>query len=272
MMQEMQIRNYSQRTIDIYVGWVGKLSQHFGCTPGQLTIAQVKSFLGHYVADKDASVSTINQIISAVKILFSDVLGRKWEPIKCKRPRKERRLPVVFSKEEIGAFLKGVKNKKHGALFATAYSSGLRLEEVQNLQFGDIDAHRMQIRVRQGKGKKDRMTLLSEKVLHKLRQYYRIYRPSSYLFEGRTRGKPISCRTIQKVFEENVKRSGISKPVTFHSLRHSFATHLMEQGINLKMLQQLLGHKSLRTTSGYLHISRFDVGKIGNPYDDLETN
>ncbi len=163
-----------------------------------------------------------------------------------KRSRKEKKLPAIFSKQEITLLLSHVKNIKHKSIFITAYSAGLRINEVRMLKPKDIDSDRMQILADNGKGNKARLTLLSPNVLIQLRDYYKMYRPIKYLFEGYVPGSPISTRTIQKVFFDCVKKSGITKAVTFHSLRHSFATHLLEQGANLRLIQQLLGHHSLR--------------------------
>lgn len=270
MYQEMLVRNYSPRTIRTYIGLISRLSHYYQCSPEHLSISQVKRYLFYCINERHFSTGTINQIISAVKILFADVLGRKWEPLKIRRPRKEKKLPVIFSKEEVAKLIECVKNRKHRAILSTAYSTGMRLNEVRMLGLHDIDSDRMQVRVQNGKGKKCRMTLLSPKVLQQLRQYYKGYRPEKYLFEGRNEGEPISARSIQVFFKNSVKRSGITKPVTFHSLRHSFATHLLEQGANLRMIQELLGHSSLKTTSVYLHLSNFDAGMVSNPFDNLD--
>jgi site-specific recombinase XerD len=189
--------------------------------------------------------------------------------LKDQAPPKGKAASVIFSKEEVAQLISSVKNRKHKAILSTAYSTGMRLNEVRMLSLNDIDSDRMQVRVQTGKGKKSRMTLLSPKVLQQLRQYYKKYRPEKYLFEGRNEGEPISIRAIQVFFTKTVKRAGITKPVTFHSLRHSFATHLLEQGANLRMIQELLGHSSLKTTSVYLHLSNFDAGKVSNPFDNL---
>lgn len=245
------------------------MSIYYNCSPDLLSIDQVKTYLHYCVTEKQEAASTLNQIISAVRILFVDVLQRPWEPLKLKRPRKDKRLPVVFSKQEIAAFLTGIKNVKHRAIFITAYSSGLRINEVCMLKPSDIDSDRMQIRVRNGKGKKDRITILSAKTLKELRSYYQTFRPKNYLFEGHAVGQPISSRTVQKVFSKAAKKAGITKVVSFHCLRHSFATHLLEQGTNLRLIQQLLGHNSLKTTSVYLHLSRFDPKEVSSPFDEL---
>lgn len=270
MEQEMVIRNYSPHTIRTYLSLLTHLAAYYQCSPADLSIGQIKKYLYYCAYEKQLSASTLNQIISAVKILFADILGRSWEPVNLKRPRKEKKLPVVFSREEMASLLRSVDNIKHKAILSTAYSTGMRLDEVRRLEFSDIDAGRMQIRVQSGKGKKARVTLLSEKLLKQLREYYRIYRPLHYLFEGRKRGEPISSRTIQTVFRQSVERAGIQKPVSFHSIRHSFATHLLEAGTNLRMIQQLLGHSSFKTTTVYLHVSCFNPQEVSNPFDDLD--
>lgn len=197
MYQEMVVRNYSPVTIRTYIGLISRLSQYYQSSPEHLSISQVKRYLFYCINERHLTTSTINQIISAVKILFTDVLGRKWEPLKIKRPRREKRLPIIFSKEEIAHLIGSVKNRKHKAILSTAYSTGMRLNEVRMLGLNDIDSDRMQVKVQMGKGKKSRMTLLSPKVLQRLRQYYKTYRPEKYLFEGRHGGEPISLRAIE---------------------------------------------------------------------------
>lgn len=265
----MQIRNYSERSIKSYLHCLSRLSLYYQCSPELLSIDQVKSYLHYCITKREESTSTLNQIISAVKILFADVLHRPWEPLKLKRPRRDKKLPVIFSKQELLTFFITVKNLKHKAIFAVAYSSGLRINEVRMLRLCDVDSDRMQICVRCGKGRKDRYTLLSVKTLELLRSYYKRFRPKMYLFEGRHEGDPISLRMIQHVFTKAIGRAGITKAVSFHSLRHSFATHLLEQGTNLRMIQQLLGHHSLRTTSVYLHLSCFNPQDVQSPFDTL---
>ncbi len=269
MLQEMQIRNYSQRTVVSYLHCIERLSVYYRSSPELLSIEQIKSYLHYCVVKKQESASTLNQLISAVRILYVDVLHRIWEPIKLKRPRREKPLPVVLSTQEVSLLIECIKNLKHRTILIMAYSAGLRINEVRCLQPIDIDSDRMQIRVRNGKGKKDRFTLLSLKTLEELRVYYKLFRPRKYLFEGYVPGEPIHVRTIGHIFNRAVKLAGIDKAVSFHSLRHSFATHLLEQGTNLRMIQQLLGHNSLRTTSVYLHLSRFDPKQVVSPFDTL---
>lgn len=176
----------------------------------------------------------------------------------------------MLSKEEMALLLGGFTNIKHKAILSTAYATGLRLEELLMLEFSDIDGDRMQVRVKKGKGKKGRMSILSVKLLEQLREYYKVFKPVKYLFEGAKKGEPISRSSIQAIFKKGVKQAGITKPVHFHCIRHSFATHLLEAGTNLRMIQQLLGHSSLKTTTIYLHLSRFDPKQVPNPLDSLD--
>ncbi|WP_114750510.1 tyrosine-type recombinase/integrase [Pleomorphovibrio marinus] len=269
MYEEMQIRNYSPRSIQCYIDLVSSVSVHFGKSPEHLGTGELKAYLFHKVETSNLSASRINQTISAFKILFRDVLGRDWDPVKIKRPRRPKPLPVVFSKEEVSLILNRLRNRKHYCLIALTYASGLRLGEVTALKFGDIDSDRMQLKVRGGKGNKDRYTLLPKGLLEKLREYYRYYRPKTFLFEGREAGKAYSHRSAQEVLKKALLDCGIRKRASFHTLRHSFATHLLEQGTNIRVIQELMGHGSLKTTSVYLHVSNIDPSQVKSPLDGL---
>lgn len=264
----MQTRNYSPRSIGTYLYMLNALEVYHNISIDEISIDQVKDFLQYSIETKKVSVSYINQVISAFKILQQDVLGKQWESIKIKRPRGVRRLPVVLSKEEVKSIIETTRNLKHRAILAVIYSAGLRISELASLRPSDIDSDRKQIRVI-GKGNKYRYTLLSANTLDMLRVYWRAYKPERYLFEGQVKGKPISHPTIQVVFRHAIKKTGIKKEATVHSLRHSFATHLLESGTNLKIIQMLLGHSSLRTTSIYLHVTKFDPASIKSPFDDI---
>jgi integrase/recombinase XerD len=269
MVEEMQIRNYSARTIRHYTESVSRLSLHYSKSPDMLDLQQIKDFIHFSFYDRKLSVSSANQLISALKLLYTGILGREWDPIRIKRPKREKKLPNILSKEELARILSLTQNRKHYCIFSLAYSAGLRLNEVTQIRFPDIDASRMQLKVRAGKGSKDRFTLLSARVLQELRDYYRGFHPKTFLFEGARRGQPISHRTVQTVFKQAANRAGITKSVSFHSLRHSFATHLLEQGTNLRIIQQLMGHSSLKTTTVYLHVSHIDPSQIKSPLDCL---
>ena len=264
----MQTRNYSPRSIEAYVHMLNSLEEYHKTSIDEISTSQVKDFLQYSIETRKVSVSYINQVISAVKILQKDVLGKEWESIRIKRPRRVKKLPVVLSKEEVKSMIETTRNLKHRAILAVIYSAGLRISELISLRPSDIDSDRKQIRVI-GKGNKYRYTLLSENTLDMLRMYWRAYRPERYLFEGKINGQPISLSTIRIVFKNAVKKTGINKQATVHSLRHSFATHLLESGVNLKIIQSLLGHSSLRTTSIYLHVTRFDLASIKSPFDEI---
>ena len=175
--------------------------------------------------------------------------------------------PVVFSKEEIERMLDVTRNLKHIAILCTTYSAGLRKSEVLNLRIGDIDSDRLQVLIRSGKGRKTRYSILGQRTLDLLRDYWKRYRPHDYLFPGQTHGKPLSERTVEVIFKQAMKQAKINEPAYFHCLRHSFATHLLEQGVNLKIIQQLMGHTSLKTTAMYLHVATCDALLVQSPID-----
>lgn len=263
----MRIRNYSERTIQSYICSIGQISSYYKLPPSQVTDSQFKAFLYHLVNNENCSVSRINQNISAWKILQQDILGRKWESIKIKRPRREKKLPVVLSVSEAQALINAPVNEKHRTLLILAYSTGVRRNELLSITLKDIDRKREVIKIT-GKGKKQREVPLPPKLLNLLETYYRRYRPSLFLFEGPVPGKSYSAASITKIVKDATVKTGIKKNVSPHVLRHSFATHMLEKGVNLKRLQLLLGHSSMKTTSVYLHLA--DIDKVKLP--DLITN
>lgn len=268
---EMQLRNYSPRTIETYGLLMSKLEHFFGLPADEISSSQLKAFLHARINDpRGISISCINQHISAFKILQSDVLGRNRDDIKIKRPRLPKKLPVVLSMEEVGKLIAATSNIKHRAIIMLTYSSGLRLQETRGLKPADIDSARMQVHVVQGKGKKDRYTLLSVKTLEILRQYYKLERPACFLFEARgKKGKPLAEQTYNSIIKTAALKAGIKKRISFHTLRHCFATHLLEQGVNLRLIQQFMGHSSIRTTSGYLHLANINPASIVSPLDSM---
>lgn len=270
MVREMQLRNYSERTIRSYTASMSKL-QNFSDLPFEkITIQQFKDYLHRRIMVDGVSVSMINQAISAFKIMQTDVLGRKWETVRIKRPRRERKLPVVLSTGEVARMISHTRNIKHRALLALAYSSGLRREETRTLKPADIDSERMRIHVVAGKGKKDRYTLLSKKALELLRVYYKLERPVTYLFEtSLKKGKSLAPETINKIAKNAALRAGIKKGISFHTLRHCFATHLLEKGVNIRLIQQFMGHNSIKTTTVYFHLANISPGSIVSPLDEM---
>ena len=265
----MRVRKYSDNSINTYISLLRRASKFFDLCPSKITYQQIKDYLDVRIREDNISASTINQIISAFKILFVYVLKRQWNQIEISRPRREAKLPVVFSAGEINKLLDTTKNLKHEALYALAYSSGVRLSELCNLKIRDIDSVRMQIRVENGKGRKDRYTILSKRALEILREYFKKYRPVDYLFFGHDKKKAIRGGTIQKALKRSIKNAGIIKAAHFHTFRHTFATHLLEQNVNIKVIQALLGHSSIRTTMVYLHLVNFDLSKMQSPFDNI---
>ncbi len=271
LVYEMELRNYSPQTIRTYCELLTKLEKFHQTELEIISTEQMKSYLYHRMKVDEISVSTINQTISAFKILQTDVLNRGWETVKIKRPRREKKLPVVLSQEEVQQLIACTRNIKHKALLMLAYSSGLRRHEIQMLKSSSIDSARMQVRVVQGKGKKDRYTILSKKALEMLRYYYRLERPKVYLFEPQGKnGIPLSATTLNEIIKKNAKKAGIKKDISFHTLRHCFATHLLEQGVNLKLIQHFLGHNSLKTTSIYLSLANISISSVVSPLDFMD--
>ena len=227
----------------------------------------VEAFSYDYIFMPNKSISYQNQFISGIKKFF-EYKGYSYEEIHIERPRKEKKLPIVLSGGEIKSIFNTITNLKHKALLSLLYSAGLRIGEAINLEITDIDSQRMLIHIKQAKGKKDRYTLLSEAFVKILRDYYIAYKPKKYLFEGQKGGK-YSNTSAQKVLKTALFKAGIRKKVTLHSLRHSFATHLLEKGTDIRYIQELLGHSSPKTTMIYTHVTETSLKKIKNPFDDL---
>lgn len=268
-LDQLERRRYSLNTIQTYVSLFERFLEHFNnITPEKLTDTHVAQFQTYLVKEKKVSTSSQNQYINAIKFYFEKVLGREKGYYHIERPIKEFRLPKVLTEKEVAAILNSVHNLKHKAMLLLVYSSGLRAGELINLRINDIDGEQMRLFVRGGKGKKDRVTVLSEKALDVLRQYFKKYRPKEFLFEGQNGGN-YSTTSLRKVFERALVNSKIKKKVTLHSLRHSFATHLLEQGVDIRYIQVLLGHNSSKTTEVYTHITHKGWNKIVSPLDKL---
>jgi site-specific recombinase XerD len=224
----------------------------------------------YLVHDKETSHSFANQAISAIKFLWVYILHKPdYEIEVLPRPNKERKLPNVLAKEEVFCILNALQNEKHKAILYLIYSAGLRVGEVVRLQPSDIDTKRMLIKVRQGKGRKDRYTLLSEVALKQLKKYYQLYKPEKWLFPGANDDNFLTERTVERIFENACTNAKIKANVTVHSLRHSFATHLLEGGTDLRYIQELLGHSSSKTTEIYTHVTEKKLSNIRSPLDCL---
>lgn len=267
MIQEMEIRNYSQRTIITYVALLRTFFRYCKKDVPEITTEDLKDYIHYRLKADEISVSTINQIISAWKIVHVYILGIAWEGCAIKRPRREKKLPVVLSQQEALALLESPLNLKHRTILYVLYSTGIRCNELLGLRPSNIDSQRMVINIKMGKGKKDRQVRLHQKSLDILRTYFRSYRPDNYLFEGQVRGKRYTASSIRMFIKGNAKKAGITKTISVHTLRHCYATHMLEKGANLKVIQQQMGHSSIKTTSMYLSLANFDMNSLPNPLD-----
>ncbi len=257
----MRIRNYSERTVQSYTSSIKLACLYLKLPPRQISTGQFKTYLYSLVKKENCSVSKINQNISAWKILQKDVFGRKWETLRINRPRREKKLPVVLSMSEARDLINNPRNVKHRTLLILAYSTGIRRNELLSIRLKDIDRSRGVIKI-EGKGNKQREVPLLNSLLKILEAYYRSYQPSVFLFEGQISGKKYSATSISKIVNRAVLKAGIKKNITPHVLRHSFATHMLERGVNLKRLQLLLGHNSMKTTAIYLHLAAIDKTEL----------
>jgi|TARA_B100000315_G_scaffold12426_1_gene11768 site-specific recombinase XerD len=265
--RDLELKGFSPRTRACYLSWVKDYARYFGRSPDQLGTEEIRIYLHYLIGEKKASRSGVAQAYSALKFFYTTTLERGFALSKIPRIKVSKKLPVVLSFAEIQAIFECVSNLKHRAILMTIYSAGLRLSEGAGLKVTDIDSQRMLIRVDQGKGNQDRYTLLSEDTLCILRRYWKICRPVEWLFPGTRKDRSIHVSSIQKVFKQARQEAGIKKPASVHTLRHSFATHLLEAGADLFHIQKLLGHKSVKTTAIYLHVSRKDLTGIVSPLD-----
>jgi integrase/recombinase XerD len=270
MKMDLELKNFSPKTVSCYLACMVHFVRHYGRSPVEMGEEEIRNYLYFLIKEKEVSQSSINQAYSAMKFFYETTMGREWNGVKIPRMKNRKKLPAVLSKEEVHCLLESLSNLKHRAILTTIYSGGLRVGEATRLKVSDIDGKRMMIRVEGGKGNKDRYTLLGNRALSDLRQYWSAYRPVEWLFPGSDPSKPISVASVQSAFRQAVKRSGIRKKATVHTLRHSFATHLLESGTDLYYIQRFLGHTTASTTSIYLHITGKDLGKIKSPIDQLE--
>ena len=266
--EQLMLKRYSYKTIKTYKNIFRQFLQFYDdIAPPEITEAQIRKFLLEKVHQK-VSESFQNQIINAIKFYYEKVLGQERKTYYLPRPKKAEQLPNVLSEEEVLLLLNATNNLKHRCMLMLAYSGGLRLSEIVNLKIKDINSAQNCIFVKAGKGKKDRTTLLSNKVLIALREYYEVYTPIDFLFEGQGGGQ-YSPRSVQNIFTAAKEKSGINAYATLHTLRHSFATHLLEHGVSLVYIKDLLGHNSIKTTEIYTHITTKAKANIRSPLDNL---
>lgn len=268
-LEKLKRVRYSDSTIKIYSKYFKDFALYFNNTDlEKITTDQINSYILDLIKSKSISQSQQNQRINAIKFYYEKVLNRETEYYKIDRPKRENRLPDVLSKVEIGKMITCTSNLKHKCIIALIYSCGLRRSEAIKMKIHDIDSKRMLVKIRGAKGKKDRYAQLSERTLDLLRKYYVIYKPEEWVFEGKNGGQ-YSAESILNVVKAAGKKAGIKKRVFTHILRHSFATHHLEQGTDLRYIQEWLGHSSSTTTEKYTHVSKTDFMKFKNPIDDL---
>jgi site-specific recombinase XerD len=269
MIEALELRGVSPKTLRIYVDCVARFARYFGQSPEQLGAEDVRTYLLYLVHERKVAWSTYKQALAALRFLYRWVLERGDVVQDIRAPRPERRLPVVLSFDEVHRFFAAITSFKHRTLLMFAYAAGLRVQEAARVRVSDIDSQRMVVRVVQGKRKKDRYTVLSPLLLEMLRHYWWAARPKDYLFPGRGQQGVVRSSTVQRACIEARQRAGLSKEITPHTLRHSFATHLLEAGTDLRVIQELLGHGSPKTTALYTHVSTRLISQVKSPLDLL---
>ncbi len=266
----LQSRRYSVNTIKTYTEALKTfLSFYHAKTIEEICNQDVIDFNNDYILKHALSTSYQNQFVNAIKLFFKQIENTSMEADLIHRPKRQKLLPNVISKEEVKQLLDSTQNMKHKAMLSITYACGLRCGEVLKLKPEHIDTKRGLLIIKQSKGRKDRIAPLSAKLIELLRIYYKAFKPKVYLFEGMTPGKPYDERSFQNALKQNILKAGIKKPVSLHWLRHSYATHLLESGTDLRYIQEILGHNSSRTTEIYTHVSRKSIQNIASPFDDL---
>lgn len=269
MIRDMQLRRFSERTQESYLQGVRGLAKHYMRPPDQLSDRDVQDYILHMLNVRRLAWSTCNTYASGIKFLYGVTLGRTSTCLAIPPRKVEQRLPDILSRREIERLFAATANRKHRTLLMTIYAAGLRVGEAVRLRAADIDSGRMTIRVEQGKGRKDRYTTLSPRLLHELRDYWKRCRPAHWLFPGQPPERPLPAGTAYKIYMDSLRKAGIRKVGGIHSLRHAYATHMLEGGVDLRTLQVLLGHDSLTTTQRYLRVTRKNLGAPDKPLDLL---
>jgi len=269
MIEDMGVRNLSAMTVKLYIDAVAKFAQFFRKSPELLGPEEVRTYQVYLIHQKKVSWSAFNIAVCALRFIYTVTLGKNWAIKKIPYAKRPKQQPVILSMEEVCTFIKSFTNLKHRMLVMITYATGMRVSEVVNLRVCDIDSKRMMIRIEQGKGKKDRYVPLSPTLLMWLRLYYKTARPTYYLFPGRVPGMPLTRASVHKAMAHRRRTLGISKAVNPRMLRHSFATHLLESGANIRIIQALLGHRSLNTTAIYTNVSSTTVHATQSPLESL---
>ena len=269
MLEDMAVRNLAANTQSTYVQQILAFANFFHRPPEELGPEEIRTYQVFLTQTRKLSPSSISVATGALRFLYKVTLKRDWAVEEIPMPKRPFRLPVILSREEVMRFLDSVHNLKHRTILMTAYAAGLRISEATHLKVTDVDSQRMMLRVDQGKGRKDRYVMLSPRLLELLRAYWKAVHPKLWLFPGDQPGQPITRGAVELACQKARRASGIKKPITPHSLRHAFATHLLESGTDLRTIQLLLGHRSLATTSRYLKVATHTVCATTSPFDWL---
>ena len=269
MLEDLELKKSPKNTVDAYIRQVRQFAEYHGKCPSKLGREDVRQYLLYLVKEKKIAESTFDQALAALKFLYGTTLGRKWTLDGIPRPRKPKKLPVVLSLEEVAEFFSGIPSLKYRTIVMIAFAAGLRVSEVVALRTRDIDSKRMMIRVQQAKGKKDREVMLSKHLLVILREYWKAAKPTDYLFPGRGQSGHISRQAVDAACDAALARTKLKKNVSMHTLRHTFATELCRDGVDLRTIQILLGHSSITTTAKYLHVSDESLANTKSPLDIL---
>jgi integrase/recombinase XerD len=271
MLEDLRIRNYAPATVRCYIRAIAEFAQHFNKPPDQLGAEEIRRYQLFLLNEKRVKLSSYIQAICALRFFYQNTLQRRIEIDRIPLPRYEKKLPIILSKAEVKALLEAPRNLKHRAMLATMYGAGLRVSEVASLKVSDMDRERRVIWVRGGKGHKDRQVMLADPLRDVLAAYWRSKRPTVWLFPGKKPDCPITTDSIFKTCVAAARKAGITKPIHPHSLRHAFATHLLDEGVNLLVIQRLLGHAHLKTTAVYLHLSDSAVRSTKSPLETLSS-
>ena len=269
MIGDMEIRNLAPSTQDCYVRQVAGFARYFGKSPDLLGPAEVRDYQLHLLRDRQVSTSLLIQTVAALRFLYGKTLKKPWPVEAIPYPKKSRKLPVIPSREEVARFLQAARNLKHRAMLTSLYACGLRVGEATQLRVEDIDSRRMIIHVQQGKGRKDRFVPLPQRLLDLLRNYWKAYRPGDWLFLGQSGDRPIQPESVRHACYRVSRDAGLKNKLSPHLLRHAFATHLLEDGTDIRTVQLLLGHRSLSSTSLYTHVSTQRLRAVRSPLDSL---
>jgi site-specific recombinase XerD len=267
---DLVVRGMSVRTREAYLGAVAGLAKYYARRPDRVSEREVQRYLLHLIEERKLAWSSCNVVAQGLRFFYRVTLKRPEAQFSIPRARAPQKLPQILSREEIVSLIEGTRNLKHRVILMTAYGAGLRLNEICHLKVGDIDSDRMTLRVEQGKGAKDRYTLLSPRLLAELRRYWIAYRPKQWLFTDKGGAHPISDATVQKIFYGAKDRARIAKDCGIHGLRHAFATHLLEAGVDVHTIQRLLGHGHISSTLRYFHLARKHLARTPSPLELLD--